>query len=106
MIPDPSPEWLEPTPPPDDEVMYVDVDGYEGPLDLLLDLARRQKVDLAQISVLALAERLLAVALDGALAPDGLVVTYRGHERTDTAIDPDTGAARAAVTLRFFTEPA
>nr|WP_244542308.1 ScpA family protein [Devosia psychrophila] len=40
--------------------MYVDVDGYEGPLDLLLDLARRQKVDLAAISVLALAEQYLA----------------------------------------------
>jgi len=56
---DPSAEWLEPAPPPDDEVMYVDVGGYEGPLDLLLDLARRQKVDLAQISVLALAEQYL-----------------------------------------------
>ncbi len=42
------------------DVMYVDVDGYEGPLDLLLDLARRQKVDLAAISVLALAEQYLA----------------------------------------------
>jgi segregation and condensation protein A len=40
-------------------VLYVDVDGYEGPLDLLLDLARRQKVDLAKISVLALAEQYL-----------------------------------------------
>ena len=40
--------------------MYVDVGGYEGPLDLLLDLARRQKVDLAQISVLALAEQYLS----------------------------------------------
>ena len=60
MTPDPSPLWLEPAPPPDDEVMYVDVDGYEGPLDLLLDLARRQKVDLAQISVLALAEQYLS----------------------------------------------
>ncbi|MGN6159529.1 MAG: segregation and condensation protein A [Devosia sp.] len=39
--------------------MYVDVGGYEGPLDLLLDLARRQKVDLSQISVLALAEQYL-----------------------------------------------
>ena len=39
--------------------MHVDVGGYEGPLDLLLDLARRQKVDLAQISVLALAEQYL-----------------------------------------------
>ena len=37
----------------------VDVDGYEGPLDLLLDLARRQKVDLSRISVLALAEQYL-----------------------------------------------
>ena len=43
-----------------EEVMYVDVGGYEGPLDLLLDLARRQKVDLAAISVLALAEQYLA----------------------------------------------
>ena len=53
-------DWPETQPPPpDDEVMYVDVGGYEGPLDLLLDLARRQKVDLAQISVLALAEQYL-----------------------------------------------
>jgi segregation and condensation protein A len=60
LTPDLPIEWLEPEPPPDDEVMYVDVDGYEGPLDLLLDLARRQKVDLAQISVLALAEQYLS----------------------------------------------
>ncbi|MFD1333451.1 segregation and condensation protein A [Methylopila musalis] len=38
----------------------VDLDGFEGPLDLLLDLARRQKVDLARISILALAEQYLA----------------------------------------------
>jgi segregation and condensation protein A len=44
----------------DDEMLYVDVAGYEGPLDLLLDLARRQKVDLSRISVLALAEQYLA----------------------------------------------
>ena len=37
----------------------VDVDGFEGPLDLLLELARRQKVDLAKISVLALVEQYL-----------------------------------------------
>ncbi|MCW2316538.1 condensin subunit ScpA [Rhodoblastus acidophilus] len=42
-----------------DEAFRVDLDGYEGPLDLLLDLARRQKVDLARISVLALAEQYL-----------------------------------------------
>ena len=37
----------------------VDVEGFEGPLDLLLELARRQKVDLAKISILALAEQYL-----------------------------------------------
>lgn len=39
--------------------LTVDVDGFEGPLDLLLHLARNQKVDLARISVLALAEQYL-----------------------------------------------
>ena len=53
-------DWFDtPAPPNNDDIMYVDVDGYEGPLDLLLDLARRQKVDLAAISVLALAEQYL-----------------------------------------------
>ena len=43
----------------DDERLIVDVDGFEGSLDLLLELARRQKVDLHRISVLALAEQYL-----------------------------------------------
>lgn len=38
----------------------VDLDGFEGPLDLLLDLARAHKVDLANISILELAEQFLA----------------------------------------------
>lgn len=38
----------------------VDVDGFEGPLDMLLALARSQKVDLARISILALADQYLA----------------------------------------------
>ncbi|RYH12118.1 ScpA family protein [Tropicimonas sp. IMCC6043] len=42
------------------EALIVDVDGYEGPLDLLLTLARTQKVDLLKISVLKLAEQYLA----------------------------------------------
>jgi segregation and condensation protein A len=55
-----STDWFQaPQPAPEDEVLYVDVGGYEGPLDLLLELARRQKVDLARISVLALAEQYL-----------------------------------------------
>jgi len=40
--------------------MIVDVEGYEGPLDLLLVLARQQKVDLAKISILALADQYLS----------------------------------------------
>jgi len=43
----------------DDPALVVDVAGFEGPLDLLLHLARTQKVDLARISVLALAEQYL-----------------------------------------------
>jgi len=42
------------------ESLEVSVDGYEGPLDLLLTLARTQKVDLARISVMQLAEQYLA----------------------------------------------
>jgi segregation and condensation protein A len=37
----------------------VDLDGFEGPLDLLLELARRQRVDLARISILALVDQYL-----------------------------------------------
>ena len=43
-----------------EERLVVDVAGFEGPLDLLLELAREQKVDLAKISILALAEQYLA----------------------------------------------
>jgi len=42
------------------EALIVDVDGFEGPLDLLLTLSRTQKVDLRKISVLTLAEQYLA----------------------------------------------
>lgn len=42
------------------EAFIVDVEGFEGPLDLLLALARTQKVDLAQVSILALVEQYLA----------------------------------------------
>ena len=41
--------------PVDGDALIVDVDGFEGPLDLLLAMARTQKVDLARISVLQLA---------------------------------------------------
>ena len=43
----------------DEPALVVDVEGFEGPLDLLLTLARQQKVDLAKISILALANQYL-----------------------------------------------
>jgi len=59
--------------------LVVDVEGFEGPLDLLLTLARQQKVDLAKISILALADQYLAFieaarALRLELAADYLVM--------------------------------
>jgi segregation and condensation protein A len=59
--------------------MIVDVEGFEGPLDLLLMLARQQKVDLTKISILALADQYLAFieaarALRLELAADYLVM--------------------------------
>ena len=59
--------------------LVLRLEGFEGPLDLLLDLARGQKVDLAQISILALVEQYLAI-IEGArrvrleLAADWLVM--------------------------------
>lgn len=45
--------------PTGDAALYLELDGWEGPLDLLLDLARRQKVDLRQISILDLVDQYL-----------------------------------------------
>jgi len=65
--------------PPARDSLLLRLDGFEGPLDLLLDLARAQKVDLAKISILSLVEQFLAV-IEGArrvrleLAADWLVM--------------------------------
>jgi segregation and condensation protein A len=59
--------------------LVVTLEGFEGPLDLLLDLARAQKVDIAKISILSLVDQYLAV-IEGArrvrleLAADWLVM--------------------------------
>jgi segregation and condensation protein A len=45
---------------PDEPALVLDLEGYEGPIDLLLSLAREQKVDLAKLSILALADQYLA----------------------------------------------
>ncbi|EHM02921.1 ScpA/B protein [Acetobacteraceae bacterium AT-5844] len=63
----------------DDSTLHLQLEGFEGPLDLLLDLARAQKVDIAKISILALVDQYLAV-IEGArrvrleLAADWLVM--------------------------------
>ena len=63
----------------DESALYLELDGWEGPLDLLLDLARRQKVDLRRISILDLVDQYLtyieqAEALRLELAADYLVM--------------------------------
>lgn len=55
----------EPADLPANDSLLLKLEGFEGPLDLLLDLARAQKVDLAKISILALVEQYLAV-IEGA----------------------------------------
>jgi len=63
----------------DGEALIVDIDGYEGPLHVLLALARSQKVDLLKLSVLRLAEQYLAFVKEArrrrfSLAADYLVI--------------------------------
>src|SRR5580700_8149039 len=76
--PNPGPAASE-APPPANDSLLLKLEGFEGPLDLLLDLARAQKVDLAKISILALVDQYLAV-IEGArkvrleLAADWLVM--------------------------------
>ncbi len=73
-------EWSGPAAPSDnDAALYLELDGWEGPLDLLLDLARRQKVDLKSISILALVDQYIAYieraeALKLEIAADYLVM--------------------------------
>jgi segregation and condensation protein A len=77
------------------EALIVDVDGFEGPLDLLLTLSRSQKVDLRRISVLQLAEQYLAFverakALRIELAADYLVMAaWLAYLKSRLLLPPD-----------------
>lgn len=77
------------------EALIVDVDGFEGPLDLLLTLSRTQKVDLRKISVLQLAEQYLsfvnkAKALRIELAADYLVMAaWLAYLKSRLLLPPD-----------------
>jgi segregation and condensation protein A len=97
------------------EALIVDVDGYEGPLDLLLTLSRSQKVDLRRISVLQLAEQYLAFinqaqALRIELAADYLVMAaWLAFLKSRLLLPPEPGedgpsAADLAAHLAFQLE--
>ena len=81
------------------EALIVDVDGYEGPLDLLLTLSRSQKVDLRKISVLQLAEQYLlfvaqAYQLRIELAADYLVMAaWLAYLKSRLLLPPEPGDA-------------
>jgi len=82
----------------DEPALIVDVEGFEGPLDLLLTLARHQKVDLAKISILALANQYLAFIdavrqLRLELAADYLVMAAWLAYLKSRLLIPETGDA-------------
>jgi segregation and condensation protein A len=97
----------------DGPALIVDVEGFEGPLDLLLTLARQQRVDLAKISILALADQYLAfieaVHQRLELAADYLVVAaWLAYLKsrlllpaTETDLGPSAGDLAAALALRL-----
>jgi segregation and condensation protein A len=80
------------------ESLIVDVDGFEGPLDLLLTLSRTQKVDLRRVSVLQLAEQYLAFVeqareLRIELAADYLVMAaWLAYLKSRLLLPPDPAA--------------
>src|SRR6202011_2296764 len=81
------------------ENLVLRLDGFEGPMDLLLDLARAQKVDLAKISILSLVDQYLAV-IEGArrvrleLAADWLVMAaWLTWLKSRLLVPAGTGAA-------------
>ena len=99
--------------PPAIPVLHLRLEGFEGPLDLLLDLARAQKVDLATISIVALVDQFLTV-LDQArrirleLAADWLVMAAwlawlksRLLVPDDPEAEQDAEALAAALTDRI-----
>ncbi len=87
-----------------EETLTVELSGYEGPLDLLLDLARREKIDLLRIRILPLAEQYLAYiarakALRIELAADLLVMAAWLAYLKSRLLAPETGADEEAEEL-------
>jgi segregation and condensation protein A len=98
------------------DAFRVDLDGFEGPLHLLLELARRHKVDLAKISILKLADQYLAYVREAQdrqidLAADYLLMAawlaylkskllLPSDKNDEDDIDPEAMAGRLAFRLR------
>jgi len=98
------------------DAFRVDLDGYEGPLHLLLDLARKHKIDLAKVSILALADQYLAWVHEARekridLAADYLLMAawlaflkskllLPSEKKQEDEIDGDELAGRLAFRLR------
>ncbi|HWA42161.1 MAG TPA: DUF3168 domain-containing protein [Hypericibacter adhaerens] len=80
-------------------------DGDEAPAHEHRLLLHAWTAEASRKSAVALAEAVLSAALAATLDSAGLVVTLRRHDRTDTAIDPATGWARAAIAMTFYSEP-
>lgn len=93
------------------DALVLQLGSWEGPLDLLLQLARSQKVDLAQISILALVEQYLvfirdARALSLELAADYLVMAaWLAYLKSALLLPPEPGtdpdASEMALKLQF-----
>jgi segregation and condensation protein A len=98
------------------DAFRVDLEGYEGPLHLLLELARRHKVDLAKISILQLADQYLAYVREAQdrkidLAADYLLMAawlaylkskllLPTDKKDEDDLDPEAMAGRLAFRLR------
>lgn len=97
--------------PPDAADLVIALDGFEGPIDLLLNLAREQKVDLAKLSILALAEQYLAFInsarqLQLEIAADYLVMAawlafLKSRLLLPQEVSDEPNAAEMAEALRF-----
>ena len=87
----------------------IELDGYEGPIDLLLSLAREQKVDLTRIAILPLAEQYLkfiekAQSLDLEIAADYLVMAAWLAYLKSRLILPDSSPEEAGEMLNITDE--
>ena len=92
-----------------EDTLTIDIDGWEGPLDLLLTLARSQKVDLRELSILALVEQYLAFIEDARtlrleIAADYLVMAaWLAYLKSGLLLprDPDVEPDPAELALRL-----